>query len=284
MVQFQAETHSLLRLYRFRKEAWEETYAAKSRGWRWYPCMVHFYGRILFNSAFVISIRPGDPQTPEFWVYVAIMAVALACLLLGHFSRFGRRWIVELHFALCVGLIGAHAYLCPQQVATSSTAAYLAWVPSPAHHMVLEGPDGQRTQVDRQLFDSIRQVMAGFATVQAMGEMLPLLMHTALTGLTPYTLPTTLLTLLGMACSFSFTPGIQTEDLVWALAMLAINMLFFGGFAAVVERWGRKQFLAETFLARELHASQTADSILNHTLKNVLSDAAATIELFLAGT
>lgn len=31
-------------------------------------------------------------------------------------------------------------------------------------------------------------------------------------------------------------------------------------------------FLSETLLGRELHTSQTADSILNHVLKNTLAD------------
>eukprot|EP00667_Euglena_gracilis_P002680 EG_transcript_2684 len=283
MLRFRAESYDILRLYRFRKEAWEEAYAARAREWRWYPCMVHFYGRIVFNSSHVISIQPGDPHTPEFWVYVGIMAVSLAYVLLGHFSRFGRRWIVELHFALCVGLIGAHAYLCPQEVATASAALYRAWIPSPLHHLVLQGPGGQHV-VDAQLFDFLQQVSAGWAVGVSMCSLIPLLMHAGLTGLTLYTLPLLVLTIVGLACSYSFSPGIGTIELVWALLMLSFNAAFFLVFSTFVERWARNQFVTGMLLARELHASQTADSILNHTLKNVLADAAATIELFLAGT
>eukprot|EP00667_Euglena_gracilis_P007124 EG_transcript_7190 len=45
----------------------------------------------------------------------------------------------------------------------------------------------------------------------------------------------------------------------------------------------RSNFLARTRLAQELQASQLADSVLNHLLKNALADVAADIEIFLAG-
>eukprot|EP00667_Euglena_gracilis_P005606 EG_transcript_5648 len=53
--------------------------------------------------------------------------------------------------------------------------------------------------------------------------------------------------------------------------------------SVVIERVRRSYFLAQTQLARELQASQLADSVLNHMLKNALADVAANIEIFLAG-
>eukprot|EP00668_Euglena_longa_P010449 GGOE01012656.1.p1 GENE.GGOE01012656.1~~GGOE01012656.1.p1 ORF type:complete len:429 (-),score=103.92 GGOE01012656.1:633-1919(-) len=50
-----------------------------------------------------------------------------------------------------------------------------------------------------------------------------------------------------------------------------------------MERLRRTSFLNEALLTRELHASQMADSMLNHTLKNLLADVVANIEVFLAG-
>eukprot|EP00667_Euglena_gracilis_P002989 EG_transcript_2995 len=283
MPQFRAEAYGLARLYRFRKAVWEEQYAAQSRRWRWYACMVHFYCRVAFDTAQVICLQPGQPVYPDFYTHIAIIALSLVCLLVGHLSPMGRRWIVELHFAFCVLLIGLHAYLCPQRVATYSAASHAHLVPSALYRVVLEGPDGDR-DVDSQLLALLQQLCASWAVDVSMFKILLVQMHMAITGLTPYTAPTLGLSILGMACSYSFTPGALTGDLAWAIAMLSLNALFFVGFGAVVECWGRTQFLTEAFLARELHASQTADSILNHTLKNVLADAAATIELFLAGT
>eukprot|EP00667_Euglena_gracilis_P003172 EG_transcript_3181 len=279
----QAEVHSVLRLYRFRKEAWEETYAEKSREWRWYPCMAHFYCRMVFNIPQLISFQPGAPLTPGYWAHAAIVALALVFLLAGHFSAPARRWVVELNFVFCVLLTGLHAYLCPQQAATTSAASYASLVPGPLYHVVLHGPDGQHA-VDSLFVAVLQQLAAKWAVGTSMFKILFVLLHTSLAGLTPYTTPTMALTVLGMTVSYCLTPSIVTSDLVWALVTLSLNALFFLCVAAVVERWGRTQFLVETFLARELHASQTADSILNHTLKNVLADAAGTIELFLAGT
>eukprot|EP00668_Euglena_longa_P043232 GGOE01057355.1.p1 GENE.GGOE01057355.1~~GGOE01057355.1.p1 ORF type:complete len:680 (-),score=145.73 GGOE01057355.1:139-2148(-) len=284
MWQFHAEMHNILHLYHFRKAMWEEAYEVKSRQWRWYSCVIHFYGRVIYSSPRVISIQPGDPGhiPPEFWTYVAIMVLGLVCLLLGHFSEFGRRRIVELHFAFCMLMIGTYSYLCPQSVATSSSALSSFWIPSSSYHMVLQGPDGQSI-VDEQLKLFLQQVSARVAVGESITSLLPLMLHIALTGLTPYTIPVIFLSIIGLSCSFSFTPNVGTSELVWALTIVSLNAIFFSCIAAVVECWSRSQFLAETLLARELYSSQTADSILNHTLKNILCDAAGTIELFLAG-
>jgi len=53
--------------------------------------------------------------------------------------------------------------------------------------------------------------------------------------------------------------------------------------AWLFERDLREKYIAEMLLAKQMHASTTADSILNHMLKNTLSDAVGCIELFLAG-
>eukprot|EP00667_Euglena_gracilis_P005032 EG_transcript_5063 len=281
MLKFRAEAQNIFHLYRFRKEAWEEQYTAQSQEWRYYACMVHFYSRVVFNIAQVTSFQAGQPQTPGFWVYVAIVALALACLLVGHFSACGRRCIVPLHFAFCAAVTGLHAFLCPQLVATASANSYTKLVPSPLHHVVLVGPNGE-LNVDRQLFTTLERTAASWAVSLSMFKLQPVQMHTAFTGLTPYTMPTMVLTVLAMGFSFGFTPSIGTSDLAWAITFLFLNALFFLKLGVVVECWARTQFLTGAFLARELHASQTADNILNHTLKNILADASGTIELFLA--
>jgi len=65
----------------------------------------------------------------------------------------------------------------------------------------------------------------------------------------------------------------QSFSAVWCLAV-----------ALLFEREQRQKYLAEVLLERQMHASTTADSILNHMLKNTLSDGVAHIELFLAGS
>jgi len=63
---------------------------------------------------------------------------------------------------------------------------------------------------------------------------------------------------------------------------LAFLVLSFTALAGLLERIQRQKFLAEMLLEQQMRASETADSILNHTLKNILADVAAFIELFLA--
>eukprot|EP00667_Euglena_gracilis_P010693 EG_transcript_10898 len=57
----------------------------------------------------------------------------------------------------------------------------------------------------------------------------------------------------------------------------------FGTLSIVMERVQRSDFLAHTLLARELQASQLADNVLNHMLKNALADVVANVEIFLVG-
>jgi len=62
---------------------------------------------------------------------------------------------------------------------------------------------------------------------------------------------------------------------------LAFLVVTFTALAGLLERIQRQKFLAEMLLEQQMRASETADSILNHTLKNILADVAAFIELFL---
>eukprot|EP00667_Euglena_gracilis_P002058 EG_transcript_2061 len=64
----------------------------------------------------------------------------------------------------------------------------------------------------------------------------------------------------------------------FVVATFAFSMI-----SVVLERTRRSDFLARTQLAQELQASQLADSVLNHMLKNTLADVAANVEIFLAG-
>eukprot|EP00667_Euglena_gracilis_P006103 EG_transcript_6145 len=284
MLQFRPENHSVFRLYRFRNPAWEAEYQEKSREWRWYACMIHFYGRFVFSIPNMLSYQKWTALPPEFWLYVGIDALGLACALAGHFSAVGRRRVVELHFVVCLLVMAAYSHLCPQHAASMSQAVYTRWVPSPSHHLLVAGPDGSAV-VDAPFLLFAQRIGAGQGVGMIVSEaVFPTLLHTCLTGLTSYTVPIIACTTLATLFSVSFTPAVDPGDLASNAVMLAAGAGFFFCVAAAVERCARSQFLAEVLLARELHASQSADSILNHTLKNVLCDVAATIELFLAGT
>eukprot|EP00669_Euglena_mutabilis_P003653 TRINITY_DN14664_c0_g1_i1.p1 TRINITY_DN14664_c0_g1~~TRINITY_DN14664_c0_g1_i1.p1 ORF type:complete len:457 (+),score=94.21 TRINITY_DN14664_c0_g1_i1:82-1371(+) len=53
--------------------------------------------------------------------------------------------------------------------------------------------------------------------------------------------------------------------------------------ALLLERIQRQKFLAEVLLQQQMHAAETADSILNHMLKNTFADVAGYVELYLGG-
>eukprot|EP00668_Euglena_longa_P009915 GGOE01012007.1.p1 GENE.GGOE01012007.1~~GGOE01012007.1.p1 ORF type:complete len:663 (-),score=226.06 GGOE01012007.1:286-2232(-) len=72
-------------------------------------------------------------------------------------------------------------------------------------------------------------------------------------------------------------------DKPFGIFYVVVCTLAFVCVSIMMERMRRMYFLAQTQLARELQASQLADSVLNHMLKNTLADVAADIEIFLAG-
>eukprot|EP00667_Euglena_gracilis_P002239 EG_transcript_2236 len=278
MLTFRADNHGLLHLYRFRNAAMEEKYLEKSLKWRWYSCMTHFYFTIAFRLPFVIV----GQSFCFIMMYSAVMLCAVLFLLAGHCWAPGRRWIVELHFLFCLLMVALDGYLFPRQVTDFSVAWYKIWMPTPQHHLILVGPDGQQT-IDTAFFEFLQFVFGMPIIAEVMSTYLPTLLHIASTGLTPYSVPALLIAMVSMIVSAALSPGIETIFLVWHLLLCVFLTAFYLVFAVVVERWSRSHFLTATLLGRELYASQTADSILNHTLKNILSDAAATMELYLAG-
>eukprot|EP00667_Euglena_gracilis_P001912 EG_transcript_1911 len=74
-----------------------------------------------------------------------------------------------------------------------------------------------------------------------------------------------------------------SKSLIFNYLGLFIMICLISVFVAVaIERTRRLAMLAEALLVRELQASQMADSVLNHTLKNILADVAGNVELYLA--
>eukprot|EP00668_Euglena_longa_P010730 GGOE01013007.1.p1 GENE.GGOE01013007.1~~GGOE01013007.1.p1 ORF type:complete len:560 (-),score=116.12 GGOE01013007.1:676-2355(-) len=105
----------------------------------------------------------------------------------------------------------------------------------------------------------------------------------AISGLNPLTLFTQAFTVIALVVAICLTPSVSPLVLGFTFFNLGVAALAYLSMSVVVERFRRSMFLSEVLLARELHASQTADSILNHTLKNTLADVAGIIEMFLAG-
>eukprot|EP00668_Euglena_longa_P027863 GGOE01034901.1.p1 GENE.GGOE01034901.1~~GGOE01034901.1.p1 ORF type:complete len:658 (+),score=171.88 GGOE01034901.1:128-2101(+) len=86
-----------------------------------------------------------------------------------------------------------------------------------------------------------------------------------------------------IACVAGFMINPIVMDKPFGVFYVVVSALAFFCVSILMERLRRSYFLAQTQLARELQASQLADSVLNHMLKNTLADVAADIEIFLAG-
>eukprot|EP00669_Euglena_mutabilis_P011485 TRINITY_DN6117_c0_g1_i2.p1 TRINITY_DN6117_c0_g1~~TRINITY_DN6117_c0_g1_i2.p1 ORF type:complete len:518 (+),score=90.83 TRINITY_DN6117_c0_g1_i2:217-1554(+) len=73
-------------------------------------------------------------------------------------------------------------------------------------------------------------------------------------------------------------------DILFLTVQQFLLLMMYVAMGMLVERVHRQRFLAQILLQKQMHSAMTADSILNHMLKNTLADAAAHIELFLAGS
>ena len=93
----------------------------------------------------------------------------------------------------------------------------------------------------------------------------------------------TLMCLILMPCSFAAfafsSPGFSIVAAILRAAILAAASVFVLRLAVMVATGRRTEFLLIEFF----EASREADSILNHTLKNTMADAAGQVELFLEG-
>eukprot|EP00667_Euglena_gracilis_P025865 EG_transcript_30645 len=162
----------------------------------------------------------------------------------------------------------------PSVVAEFWPVTYRAFLPNASYHVMIISPDSQMN-IDSSLFDVVQNLYGGLAVSELLASAFMVMLLAALTGLNTYTVLILPLTVLGVMLGSGLTPIFELMHIVWISLALLLMVPFFFYIASAVERWARCQFLTEALFARELHASQTADSILNHTLKNILSDAAA---------
>eukprot|EP00667_Euglena_gracilis_P022988 EG_transcript_25792 len=221
-----------------------------------------------------------DPAQSQIWPHVAsglflflLLAASFLCPLL-------RRHIVPVHAVTAI-LLTLHnavtAYFFAAHYPSTETGKAMA-----ALEGLLAGQPG----------DPFLRIVANYVNTRCgfdagvgyvvMGSC-PLWFTLILAGLNPWTVAAYVSACVSMCVSGVFLPYIDFDGRI--LVVFGAGLLSMAAFSitVVLERLHRSTFLAERLLTQELQASQMADSVLNHTLKNTLADVAANMEIFLAG-
>jgi len=284
MWQLSAHSHSLARLYRFRDPKMETAYHADINASCVYSTQLHYIGIGLIHVHGALIYFGARELETAFWIKFAIATICAFWCLNGFVNPVFKRHRVFFHFLFCVTLMGALVATCLYEPTGQTNFWYSQFIPD-GQSLVLEGPiDGRSVQNDafRALIAQIlmaQMELSNIVTYTAVAQF-----QLSLNGLSRWTI-------LGHGTIFSFcvmaNSLLVTQSfisMIFGILHRLLNLVLFLILGLLTERIQRQRFLAQTLLERHMHSAMTADSILNHMLKNTLADAAAYIELFLAGS
>eukprot|EP00667_Euglena_gracilis_P012157 EG_transcript_12466 len=244
---------------------------------------VHFYVRIVLNLIDAVSYVPlTEDNFPFFGAYVALVGLAALCLALSHGSTTVQHHALLFHCAFCCCVMVVTGCLNPLLTEMHTRVLTRHWLPT-GGHLLLSTAQGSTETMDAEF-------RATFSAKYARSVFRTALINTtlpwtilAVNGLNPLTLFTQAFTATALVVGMVLTPYFPLINIAFSLFSLTTLALSYLALSSMVERFRRAAFLADRLLEQELHVSQTADSILNHTLKNTLADVAGIIEMYLAG-
>jgi CheY-like chemotaxis protein/signal transduction histidine kinase len=280
MWQLSSYSHSLLHLYRFRDRHMEERYQADLNKWSVYNVQLGYFSATIIQMLACAFYTGVTPLPLGFWVCLAHGMAACGLFLHGLCNHRSQRHTVVINFVFTVLTTSSVVTLLFVEPPVWTVMTYASWVPE-GHHMYIGADASQLTVIDSRFRDYLLQSYVQAYWLIRFSNIQISMMHLCLTGLNVWSL-------VGYAFVFtSCTAELWYSSQYFAQTLfdflyLATLILSFIVLAGLLERIQRQKFLAETLLEQQMRASETADSILNHTLKNILADVAAYLELFLA--
>eukprot|EP00667_Euglena_gracilis_P003482 EG_transcript_3492 len=279
----QSGRRSLRGFYRFTDPEWETQYQARLRRWCFRMALFHLYFDLAVDAVAVVGwLYSGASELPtSFWLTVALDVGILLFLAGLHTSRRCRRHVIPVHCAFILLVFLRNGALIPLQAVQWTDDSYSYLVPAWGT-VYVDGPDG-RHDLRSVLHDHLATLSAYRATQVAYVNSFAPGIYNMLMGLNPWTVGTVVGMNVLITTGVVSTPFLPVSTKVFnPCTMIALSILSMM-FAAAFERMQRRNFGAERLLQWELQASQMADSVLNHSLKNTLADVAGNIEMFLAG-
>eukprot|EP00668_Euglena_longa_P038915 GGOE01050045.1.p1 GENE.GGOE01050045.1~~GGOE01050045.1.p1 ORF type:complete len:670 (+),score=160.85 GGOE01050045.1:23-2011(+) len=267
-----AHHHSLRLCYRFVDPELEAQFVQHSACVR--RVVLRVYCAFVLLAAiqqFLVHVNP--PICPLLWTSLTMCAVPLLLLFISCFS-WVLPYVVPLH-SLGVCAIGAVVAYHLEELSSATNAASMAYI---CGH---EPPGSMDPALYVRVGEGIQQlvgVLAVYMTILGGG------VHWVSLGLAGFSGWTVLA---HAAILLSSVTGIYHNSMVASKEVAVLYCVActaaFCVISAATERARRSAFLMQTQLSRELHATQLADGMLNHMLKDTLANVTADIEIFLAG-
>eukprot|EP00667_Euglena_gracilis_P005523 EG_transcript_5556 len=278
------ECHSLLLLYRFKNKKLEAKYQSDRNHYNVYSTQVNYYFTMLLTMMNCISYMgpPIDEMPGEFWFNFAITLISFLFAMSTAFVKPLQKRALLVHFIYCSLRIGIFASLIPLSANLWYSLSMQAWVPS-GSHLLMQDAAGNQSVADASFSTFLKSTYSNVSIVIGYQEVVNIWMFFAMTGLNVYTLLGYSLLLAALIPCITLVPYYTMFGLANCLTILVCTTCTYLTLALIIERIQRTKALVEYRLEREMRASQTADSVLNHSLKNTMADVAGHIETFLGG-
>eukprot|EP00667_Euglena_gracilis_P020268 EG_transcript_21902 len=267
---------TLLRGYCFRDPQWEADFQVRNRQWALFPMRAYLAGVLAVCIMNALKFQ----RFPGFHPGIVLYSLLCVCtaLLLGATvcSRVVRRCIWGLFTAWCCLVSFFNCYLMPEGAWLTADAALGRYVPA-----LTSIPEDAVVRKEVEWF-----VRNGIASEAIHWALLFSFCHWAgmtVLGFNKFTLVYFIVEYVPLSI-IMFADGIVFLSPPTVVMLIAVTASLGSLTTSVlIERLRRTSFLNEVLLMREMQASQMADSMLNHTLKNLLADVAGTLEVYMAG-
>jgi len=282
MLALSSSNFSLFRLYRFRDPDMERHYQADVSERNVFYTRLHFMASFIFRTNNCLMYHISANMPVSFWLHLAGAIVGLVfALSASSHPVFRRNWVV-IHFLYCLFCIGILIAAIFAQYVESSSNWDQMFLPTGGHLMSVS-PDGTSVVVDQALEAFFRMLSARSAVSTATANAAGLLFFVCLTGLNLYSLACYAICFVGLIVADTVVLHDIASPIYDVASVLTVST-YIVLITVGLEGLRRRKFLAETQLERQMRASETADNILNHMLKNTLADVAGYIELHLQGS
>jgi len=282
MLHLSPSNYSLCRLYCFRDPKLERQYQANVTERNVFYTRLHYLAALAYRIKNCATYQLEATMPVSFWLYFIAAVASVLFVLSGVLNPICRRNSALFHFLYCTLSVGILIALIFVQYVEWFSGWQQSFLPI-GGHVLSAPPDGPSVVIDGAL-DAFLRVLAVRAVVSsATANAAGVLFFVCLTGLNPYSIVFYTLCLGGLiAADTVVMHGILTPlyDIGTLLTLVTSFLLI----TVVLEGIQRRKFFAEAQLERQMRASETADNILNHMLKNTLADVAGYIELHLQGS
>eukprot|EP00667_Euglena_gracilis_P021662 EG_transcript_23817 len=265
------ECHSLCSLYRFKHAQLEAKYQHECNRFNAWNTQVNYYATLFIAMLNCISYAGDAPARlpTEFWLNFALAMISFAFAAAGATIRAMRRSALVVHFVYCLFRIVIFSALIPLSASSWYAAAHQRWIPEGGHIVVRQATE--EVIVDEALASVLKGTYSNAAIIAGYVDVVSIWMFFAMTGLNVYTLAGYAFLLATFIPCIMAVPSISPFSLANTLCILLCTTVTYLVLAVVIERIQRSKTLAEDHLLREMRAAQTADSVLNHSLKNTMA-------------